>query len=76
MRIGISGVDPLRDSTLHVFRRLVKAGVDVKGRLYKHLYHGYLEMEGYPFFLEDCKKAFDDQFDWIAQVIEASAVTD
>jgi acetyl esterase/lipase len=50
VRMGIAGVDPIRDSSILFTRRLQKYGVDVKGKVYKHLMHGYLEMDGYPFY--------------------------
>ena len=52
-RIGIAGIDPIRDNTIAIFRSLVKAGVDIKGKLYKHFSHGYLSMCAYPFNLDD-----------------------
>lgn len=68
IRMGIAGIDPLRDSTLVVFKKLVQAGADCKGKLYKHLLHGYLEMDSYPFNLEECKRAFFDTIEHIHEL--------
>lgn len=70
IRMGIAGIDPLRDSGLQLFRQWVKAGVNCKGKLYKHLFHGYLEMDTYPFKLDDCRLAFEDSLDFIEQIAE------
>jgi len=69
IRMGIPAVDPLRDATIEMFRKLLKAGVDIKGRLYKHLFHGYLEMDVYPFKMQDCKNAFDDSVNYLMELI-------
>ena len=69
IRMGISAIDPLRDATIEMFRKCVKAGVDIKGRIYKHLFHGYLEMDVYPFKMQDCKNAFDDTVDYLLELI-------
>lgn len=69
VRMGISAIDPLRDSWIAMLRRLVRAGIDVKGKLYKNLFHGYLEMDVYPFNMKDCKNAFDDSVEYLLELI-------
>lgn len=68
-RMGFAGIDPLRDSGIELFRRWVKAGVNCKGKLYKHLFHGYLEMDTYPFKMEDCRRAYEDSIEFIEQIV-------
>ena len=68
IRMGIAGIDPLRDSTLKLFRKWVKAKVNIKGKLYLHLLHGYLEMDSYPFGLEEWKQAFIDSIEYIHEI--------
>ena len=70
VRMGIAGVDPIRDSSIVVFRKTVKAGVDIKGKLYKNLFHGYLEMASYPFHMEDWNEAFEDLFDFVRELTQ------
>ena len=70
IRMGIGGVDPVRDGALLVFRKWVKSGVNIKGKLYKHLSHGYLSMGGYPFNLEECRNAFEDTFVMLDELVK------
>jgi acetyl esterase len=69
-RMGIAGIDPLRDSGIELFRDWVKAGVNCKGKVYKHFFHGYLEMDEYPFKLLDCKQGFNDALEFINDIVD------
>jgi len=68
-RVGIAGIDPLRDAGIELIRNFVKAGVNWTGKVYKQLFHGYLEMDSYPFYMKDCEKAFMDTVEFIEEII-------
>jgi hypothetical protein len=51
-----------------LFQKLVKYGGDVKGKLYKHLMHGYLQMDGYPFQLEESNQTFEEFIESIKEL--------
>ncbi|CAI2359864.1 unnamed protein product [Moneuplotes crassus] len=69
MRVGIPAIDPLRDAAIELFRKCIKSGCDVKGKIYKHLFHGYLEMDAFPFYMKDCELAFNDSVEYILELI-------
>ncbi|CAI2359639.1 unnamed protein product [Moneuplotes crassus] len=69
IRFGIPAIDPLRDAGIEMARKCIKSGVDVKGKIYKNLFHGYLEMDGFPFYMKDAENAFNDTVEYLLELI-------
>ena len=47
VRIMIGGKDPLRDECIKFVLRLIKNGVDVKGKIYRLMPHGFLNFDNF-----------------------------